>query len=81
MVKFKEWLLTKDAGFVHESLQIETNRIFWDFCLHETNPRNESFKNKSTIQIFKVWIRESETSGFVRIQIRKYLFLRIRFVL
>jgi len=51
----------KDAGFVYESLRIETNRVIWDFCLHKTNPRNESFKNESTIRIFKVRIRESET--------------------
>ncbi len=41
----------KDAGFVYESLRIKTNRVIWDFCLHETNPRNESFKNESTKQI------------------------------
>ncbi len=42
---------SKDAGFVYESLRIETNRVIWDFGLHETNPRNESFKNKSTKRI------------------------------
>ncbi len=41
----------KDAGFVYESLRIETNRVIWDFCLYETNPRNESFKNESTKRI------------------------------
>ena len=42
---------SKDAGFVYESLRNETNQVIWDFCLHETNPRNESFKNESTKQI------------------------------
>jgi hypothetical protein len=48
---FKKCNLIKDAGFVYESLQIEMNQVIWDFCLHETNPQNESFKNKSTKQI------------------------------
>ena len=51
--------LTKDAGFVYESLRIETNQVIWDFCLHETNPQNESFKNESTKRIFRVRIHES----------------------
>jgi hypothetical protein len=34
----------KDAGFVYESLQIETNRVIWDFCFHETNPRYKSLR-------------------------------------
>jgi hypothetical protein len=42
---------SKDAGFVYESLRIETNRVIWDFGLYETNPRNESFKNESTKRI------------------------------
>ena len=37
-------LKCKDAGFVYESLQFETNRVIWDFCFHETNPRNESLR-------------------------------------
>ena len=41
----------KDAGFVYESLWIETNRVIWDFCFHEMNPRNESLKNRPTNQI------------------------------
>ena len=41
----------KDAGFVYKSLRIETNRVIWDFCFHETNPQNESFKNRPTNQI------------------------------
>jgi hypothetical protein len=44
-------ILAKDAGFVYESLQIEMNRVIWDFCLHKTNPQNESFKNESTKRI------------------------------
>jgi hypothetical protein len=39
---------TKDAGFVYESLRNETNRVIWKKNFHETNPRNESFKNEST---------------------------------
>ena len=46
-----ESIIIKDAGFVYESLRNETNRVIWDFCLHETNPRNESFKNESTKRI------------------------------
>ena len=41
----------KDAGFVYESLRIKTNRVIWDFCFHETNPRNESLENRPTKQI------------------------------
>ncbi len=37
-------LIFKDAGFVYESLRIETNRVIWDFCFHKTNARNESFR-------------------------------------
>ncbi len=48
---FKFSIYIKDAGFVHESLRIETNRIFWDFCLHKTNPQNKSFKKESTKRI------------------------------
>ncbi len=43
--------ISKDAGFVYESLRIETNRVIWDFGSHETNPRNEYFKNESTKRI------------------------------
>jgi len=50
-IKLWEKVIIKDAGFVYESLQIETNRVIWDFCFHETNPRNESFKNESTKRI------------------------------
>jgi hypothetical protein len=42
---------SKDAGFVHESLRNETNRIFWDFWSYETNPRNESYENCVTKRI------------------------------
>ncbi len=45
------WILTKDAGFVHESFRNETNRIFWDFFSYETNPRNEFFENCVTKRI------------------------------
>jgi hypothetical protein len=31
-------VITKDAGFVYESLRIKTNRVIWDFCLHKMNP-------------------------------------------
>ncbi len=41
----------KDAGFVYKSFQNKTNRVIWDFCFHETNPQNKSFKNKSTKRI------------------------------
>ncbi len=41
----------KDAGVVYESLRIETNRVIWDFCFHEMNPLNESFKNRPTNRI------------------------------
>jgi hypothetical protein len=43
----------KDAGFVSESFQNETNKVILDFCFHETKPQNESFKNRSTKQIHK----------------------------
>ena len=46
----------KDAGFVYKSLRIETNRVIWDFCFHETNPQNESLRFG-----FAIRIRESET--------------------
>ena len=36
-------LIAKDAGFVHESLRIETNRIYWDFWSYESK-RIESFE-------------------------------------
>ena len=53
VVKNSNWrgLDFKDAGFVYESLQIKTNWVIWDFGLHKTNPRNESFKNESTKRI------------------------------
>ena len=44
----EERIWIKDAGFVYESLQIETNRVIWDFCFYETNPRYESFEKRST---------------------------------
>jgi hypothetical protein len=40
---FKFSIYIKDAGFVHESLRIETNRIFWDFWSYESK-RIESFE-------------------------------------
>ncbi len=63
----------------YESKRIESFEIF--VCtkrIHETNLSKTNPRNESTIQIFKVRFRESETSGFVRIRIRKSLFLRIR---
>ena len=44
-------VITKDAGFVHESFRNETNRIFWDFWSYETNPRNESFEHRKDSRI------------------------------
>jgi hypothetical protein len=41
----------KDAGFVYESFRNETNRVIWKKNFHETNPRNESFKNESMKRI------------------------------
>jgi len=41
----------KDAGFIYESFRNKTNQVIWDFCFHETNPWNESFKNRSTKRI------------------------------
>ena len=38
------WQISKDAGFVYESLGIEMNRVIWDFCFHETNPRYKSLR-------------------------------------
>jgi hypothetical protein len=70
-------LFIKDAGFVHKSFWIKTNRVLWVFWSYEKNPQNESLKNRSTkrihdtnllkkalqiestIQTFKVRIRES----------------------
>jgi hypothetical protein len=34
----------KDAGFVYESLRIETNQVIGDFCFHKTNPQNKSLR-------------------------------------
>ncbi len=39
----RERVRIKDAGFVHESLRIETNRIFWDFWSYESK-RIKSFE-------------------------------------
>ncbi len=38
------WLFSKVAGFVHKSLRINMNWIFWDFDFSETNPRDESLR-------------------------------------
>ncbi len=58
-------LFRKDAGFVYESLRIETNRVIWDFCFHETNPRYESlrfgFANPDS-QIWNFRIRKDSDS-------------------
>jgi hypothetical protein len=45
---------SKDAGFVHESLRNETNRVIWDFMPYETNPQNKSFEN-----CVSKWIHET----------------------
>jgi hypothetical protein len=69
-------LQTKDAGFVHEYFQNETNRVIWNFCFHETNPQNESFKNESTflrisytipaslLQTKRKWLKENDLETF-----------------
>ena len=54
-----EWLFHKDAGFVHESFQNETNRIFWDFWSYKTNLWKTGLQNESTIQIFQKHVYET----------------------
>ena len=75
-------VLLKDGGFIYKSLQIKTNRVIWDFCLHETNlsktnPQYESlgfgFTNPDS-RIRTLKIRKD-------FRICKSLFLRICFVL
>ncbi len=46
-------LKIKDAGFVYESLRIDTKRTFLTFFSYETNPRNKSFENCVTKRIHK----------------------------
>ncbi len=79
---FVECKQSKDAGFVYESLQIDTKRTFLTFFSYETNPQNESFENCVTKQIHETnllkidWIRKSGSTRFV--WIRKSIVLRIR---
>ena len=74
----KHWLreIIKDAGFVYESLRIETNRIFWDFWSYETNPRNESLENRPTKRIhdtnlWKFRSRNESTKRIFKVRIRE----------
>ncbi len=48
---YNELIISKDAGFVHESFRNETNRVIWDFWPYETNPQKESFENCVTKRI------------------------------
>ncbi len=45
------WEIFKDAGFVHESFQIDTKRTFLTFFSYETNPQNKSYENCVTKRI------------------------------
>ena len=40
--------ISKDAGFVYESLRNDTNRVFWDFWPYKSNPQYKSFEKSST---------------------------------
>ena len=46
----------KDSEIIHKSFLNRTNRVIWDFCSSETNPRTEFFEhrrqNESTKWIF-----------------------------
>jgi hypothetical protein len=65
----------------YESKRIESFEIFGlTKRIHNTNLLKKGLRIESTIRILKVRIRESKSSGFVRIWIRESLFLRIRFV-
>ena len=80
-----EWLFHKDAGFVHESFQNETNRIFWDFWSDKTNPQNESLENRPTKRIHdtnlsKTCLRNESTKRIFKVRIRESR-LANRFVL
>ena len=46
-----QWGRNKDAGFVYESLQIDTKQTFLTCFSYKTNPRNESFENCVTKRI------------------------------
>jgi hypothetical protein len=72
----KKHILTKDAGFVHESFRNEMNQIFWDFWPYESNPRYESFKNRSTKQIHdtnltKTGLRNESAIRILKVWIRE----------
>jgi hypothetical protein len=53
IIRYNFWQYFKDAGFVHQSFQNKTNQVIWDFCFHETNPQNKSFKSRSSKRIHK----------------------------
>ena len=70
------WLLFKDAGFVYESLQNETNRVIWEKNFHETNPRNRYFKKISTnpnhdTGSLKLSLRNESTKRIFKVRIRE----------
>jgi hypothetical protein len=77
MTKLKETFeKNKDAGFVYESLRIETNRIFWDLWSYETNPRNESLENRPMKRIhdtnlWKFGSRNESTKRIFKVRIRE----------
>ncbi len=70
------WGFNKDAGFVHESFQNETNWIFWDFWSYKTNPRNESLENRPTKRIHntnlsKTCLQNESKKWIFKVQIPK----------
>ncbi len=54
-------IISKDAGFVHESFQIEMNRVILKNQSSETNLRNKSLR-------FGLANPDTSQPGFVRIQ-------------
>ena len=63
------YVISKIAGFVYESFQIDMYQVFsyfWPYNrMHDTNLLKTGLQIKSAKQNFKVWTLES---GFVRIQ-------------
>jgi hypothetical protein len=51
--KGREWrgVISKDAGIVHESFQIKTNRVILDFWPYKLNRQYKSFEKGSMNQI------------------------------
>ncbi len=47
---FKKFLLRMRDLYMNPS-KTKQNRVIWNFCFHETNPQNKSFKNESTKRI------------------------------